>query len=141
MKLNQKNKKKTNTIIKKQQQQQKQNTNFQQQSHTWIKKQTTLMLENICSFTVQCLSIQAQTVEIRPMTPYIFRIRSPGERHEHVYMATPLSIFKKNQRWYFLQEKKNGATDLKLGMQTQLDFTNNTGWVHPATPLPPSVQG
>ena len=39
-------------------------------------------------------------------------------------MATPLSVLKKPKMVLF-PEKENGATDLKLGMRTQLDSVNN----------------
>ena len=42
---------------------------------------------------------------------------SPGERHEHVYVATPLSVFKKRKRkkWYFRQKKR-----MELAPQTHI---------------------
>ena len=43
-------------------------------------------------------------------------------------MATHPSILKR-PKMVLLLEKKNGATDLKLGMQIRLNFTNNMGWV------------
>ena len=43
-------------------------------------------------------------------------------------MATPLSVFKKVKNGT-LARKRNGAIGLKLGMQTQLDSSNNMGWV------------
>ena len=36
-------------------------------------------------------------------------------------MATPFTLFLKCQKWYFCHKKRNGATDLKHGMHTQLD--------------------
>ena len=35
--------------------------------------------------------------------------------------------FHKHLKWYFCK-RKNGATDLKLGTQTQLDSSNKMGW-------------
>ena len=55
-------------------------------------------------------------------------------------MTISLSVLKKKskkkkvQKKVVLPEKKNGATGLKLGMQTQLDSANNVGvgpiWPH-----------
>ena len=50
------------------------------------------------------------------------------EHHQHTYVAICLSVFKKAKNGT-LARKKNGATGLKLGMQTQLDSANNMGWV------------
>ena len=44
-----------------------------------------------------------------------------------VYKATPLSILKKTKT-VFLPENMNGATDQKLGMQTQLFSENKMEW-------------
>ena len=38
---------------------------------------------------------------------------SPEECHEHVYMATPLSVFQKDKNGSFVR-KENGATGLKF---------------------------
>ena len=45
---------------------------------------------------------------------YIYRINVTMECYKHIYMATPLSVLKKSQL-VLLPEKKNVATDLKLG--------------------------
>ena len=66
---------------------------------------------------------------------------SAGPTHVvlNVFTATAFSVFKKNVKNGTFARKRNGATSLKLGMQTQLDSSNNMGWVHLATLLPLGV--
>ena len=54
---------------------------------------------------------------------------SPGERHKYIYMATPLSVFKKVKKLLMPTKKNNAVTYLKLWHETQLDSANNIGWV------------
>ena len=44
-------------------------------------------------------------LKLNPQTHIYLESVSPGECLKYVYMATPLSIFKKNQKWYFFQKK------------------------------------
>ena len=53
---------------------------------------------------------------------------SPGECHKHIYMATPLSILKK-PKMVPLPEKRMELKAKNFGMPTQLNSTNNLGWV------------
>ena len=51
----------------------------------------------------------------RPTNPYILESVSSGECHKHIYMATPLSVFKeKAKNSTFARRKNGGATGLKL---------------------------
>ena len=70
--------------------------------------------------------------EVRSTNPYVYlESLSLGEHHEHVYMATSLPYLKKKKKAknVTFARKCNGATDLKSGMQTQLDSANNMGLV------------
>ena len=58
-----------------------------------------------------------------PQTHMYLESVLPREYHKHIYMATPLYVFKKAKNGAFAR-KKNEATGLKLGMQTQLDSAN-----------------
>ena len=71
-----------------------------------------------------------ERLKLDPQTHIYLESLSPGERHKHIYMATPHSVLIIAKSGTFAR-KKNGATDLKLNMQTQLDSTNNMGWVPP----------
>ena len=52
-------------------------------------------------------------MELDPQTHIYLESVSPGELHEHIYMATPLSVLKTNKN-DTLVRKKNGARGLKL---------------------------
>ncbi len=57
----------------------------------------------------------------RSIIPYIFRVSiTRGTLSAYLYGHTPFCI---------QPGKKDGAINLKLGMQTQLDSLNNMGWV------------
>ena len=60
------------------------------------------------------------------MNPYIFGINVIRECFKLVHVATPFPIYKISQKWYFGRQTL-GATDLKLGIHTQLDSGSNTG--------------
>ena len=59
---------------------------------------------------------------------HIFRIRVTRGMSTISIWSHPFLYSNKKQKCCFVN-KKDGATDLKLGMQTQLDSVNNMGWV------------
>ena len=61
------------------------------------------------------------------MSCYIFST-APTHVVVCLYGHTPFCIKKKAKNGTFAR-KMNGATVIKLGMQTQLDSSNNMGWV------------
>ena len=55
-----------------------------------------------------------EKMELDPQSHIYLESVSPGERHKHIYMATPLLVFKKKKPKMVLLPENNGATGQKL---------------------------
>ena len=59
-------------------------------------------------YSIECQLFILEQLKLEPQTYiyiYIYRIVSPGECHEHIYMVTPFSVFKKAKIGTFARNK------------------------------------
>ena len=59
--------------------------------------------------------LSEKRMKLDPLTHMYLESVSPGECHEHIYKATPLSVLKKKEaKNGIFARKKSGVTGLKL---------------------------